>query len=113
VAVNADSLATWFRDVLGEVATWEGVALPPVVHRVPTSGDFLEAVRRGLGWGLLPEHQLRPGLADGSLVRIGADVVDVPLHWMRWRLDSPLLDRLGTAVMTVAGRQLRPATSRR
>src|SRR5277367_1676014 len=27
VAVNADSLAAWFRDVLGEVATWEGTAV--------------------------------------------------------------------------------------
>jgi LysR family transcriptional regulator, chromosome initiation inhibitor len=199
VAVNADTLATWFRDVVAEVAGWDGVALrlhvedqafsadllrrgevlaavtsdptpvqgcrvtplgamryrpaaapayaerwrrgrgfdwaampvvvvnekdelqhdllaarglgaPPVVHRVPTSEDFLEAVRRGLGWGLLPEQQLRPGLADGSLVRLGAERVDVPLHWMRWRLESPLLERLGAAVMTVAARALRPAT---
>ena len=198
VAVSADTLATWFRDVVGEVAGWDGVALrlhvedqafsadllrrgevlaavtsdptpvqgcrvtplgamryrpaaspayaerwrrgrahdwaampvvrvnekdelqhdllaargvasPPVVHRVPTSGDFLEAVRRGLGWGMLPEQQLRPGLADGSLVRLGTDVVDVPLHWMRWRLESPLLERLGSQVLAVAGRTLRPA----
>ena len=27
VAVNADSLATWFRGVVGEVAGWEGVRL--------------------------------------------------------------------------------------
>jgi LysR family transcriptional regulator (chromosome initiation inhibitor) len=27
VAVNADSLATWFRDVLSSVAGWDGVAL--------------------------------------------------------------------------------------
>lgn len=198
VAVNADSLATWFGDVVSEVGTWGSVALrlhvedqawsadllrrgevlaaitsdptpvqgcrvarlgamryrpaaspayaerwrrgrghdwaampvvrfndkdllqhdllaarglgdPPVVHRVPTSADFLEAVRRGLGWGLLPEQQLRPGLADGSLVRLGStsDVVDVPLHWMRWRLDSPALSRLGDAVADAARRLLR------
>lgn len=200
VAVNADSLATWFRRVVAEVAGWDAVALrihvedqafssdllrrgevlaaitsdpspvqgcrvtalgamrylpaaspayaerwrrgrghdwarmpvirlnekddlqhdllaarglgdPPVVHRVPTSDDFLEAVRRGLGWGLLPEHQLEPGLRDGSLVRLsGGYRVDVLLHWMRWRLDSPALARLGETVMTVAGRELRPAT---
>ncbi len=198
VAVNADSLATWFRDVIGDVAGWEGVALrlevedqaysadllrrgevlaavtsdptpvqgcrvtllgalryrpaaspafaarwrrgrapdwermpvvrlnekdelqhdllaergvadPPVVHRVPTSQDFLEAVRRGLGWGLIPEPQLRPALRDGSLVRLGNYRVDVPLHWMRWRLDSPLLARLDQRVLTAAARALRPA----
>jgi LysR family transcriptional regulator (chromosome initiation inhibitor) len=184
VAVNADSLATWFRPVLGEVAGWEGVSFrlavedqafsadllrrgevlaavtsdptpvqgcrtttlgamryrpaaspavaerwrhgrgtdwarmpvvvlnekddlqhrelarrgvvePTVRHRVPSSDDFLAAVRLGLGWGMLPEQQLAPGLADGSLVRLGRTSVDVPLHWVRWRLASPTLDRLG------------------
>src|SRR4051794_3752768 len=146
VALNADSLATWFRDVLREVAGWSDVVLrlhvedqafsadllrggdvlaavtsepvavqgcsverlgslryrpaaapgladrwrrgrghdwasmpvvrfnekdalqhgvleahgvpgPAVVHRVPTSADFHEAVRLGLGWGMIPEPQ--------------------------------------------------------
>src|SRR3954469_20516545 len=146
VAVNADSLSTWFRGALGEVATWTDVALrlyvedqafsadqlrggdvlaavtsepvavqgcsvehlgllryvpaatpdfaerwrrgrghdwaampavrfnekdalqhgvmeahgvpePAIVHRVPTSADFHEAVRLGLGWGMIPEPQ--------------------------------------------------------
>ncbi|WP_432478208.1 LysR family transcriptional regulator ArgP [Nocardioides sp. GXQ0305] len=190
VGVNADSLATWFADVLAEAATWDDVALrvsvedqawssdllrrgdvlgvvtsdptpvqgcrvtplgamryrpaaapalaerwrrgrghdwermpvvvvnekdalqhdvltsrgvaPALVHRVPTSHDFLAAVRAGLGWGMLPEQQLSPGLADGSLVRLPGGHVDVPLHWMRWRLASPALDRLGDAVATAA-----------
>lgn len=192
VAVNADSLATWFRDVLGELAGWSdvrlrlhvedqafsadllrsggvlaavtsepvavqgcsverlghlryapaaapelarrwrrgrgpdwaampmvvfnekdslqhdvlaarGVGEPPVVHRVPTSADFLEAVRLGLGWGMIPEPQL-----DDRLVPLGSRLhVDVPLHWQRWRLDSPVLDRLTDVVRRAAGRMLR------
>ncbi|WP_121254358.1 LysR family transcriptional regulator ArgP [Nocardioides ferulae] len=199
VAVNADSLATWFRDVVAEIGGWPGVALqlqvedqaysvdhlrrgevlaavtsdpvpvqgcsveplgvlryrpaaapgfaerwrvgrghdwaampvvvfndldtlqhdllrgrgvdqsPPVVHRVPTSADFLAAVRSGLGWGVLPEPQLEPAVADGSLVPLaGRARVDVPLHWQRWRLGSPLLDRLTAAVRAAARTQLRP-----
>jgi LysR family transcriptional regulator (chromosome initiation inhibitor) len=197
VALNADSLATWFRDVLGEVAGWGGVSLtlhvedqafsadhlrsgdvlaavtsdpvavqgcsveplgrlryvpaaapgllarhrlargpdwarmpvvvfnekdalqhdvlrlhgveaPPLRHRVPTSADFLEAVRLGLGWGAVPEPQLRPALADGSLVALGSrGHVDVPLFWQRWRIDSPTLDRLGDAVRRSARAHLR------
>ena len=156
VAVNADSLATWFRDVVGTVAGWDDVTLrlhvedqawsadllrtgealaavtseavavqgcstqplgvlryrpaaapafadrwrrgsgfdwgrmpvmvfndkdrlqhdlleargitPAVTHRVPTSADFHEAVRLGLGWGLVPEPQLDADLAAGRLV---------------------------------------------
>ena len=81
-------------------------AEPAVVHRVPTSHDFLMAIRSGLGWGMLPEQQLAPGVADGSLVRLPGPHVDVPLHWRRWRLASPALDRLGEAV-TAAARSLR------
>lgn len=188
VAVNADSLATWFRGVVAEVAGWEGATLrlhvedqgwsadllrrgevlaavtsdpvavqgcsveqlgvmryrpaataafaerwrvgrgfdwarmpvvvfndkdalqhdllvarglgvPPVVHRVPTSADFHEAVRLGLGWGLLPRAQLDPDLESGALVLLSSrDHVDVPLFWQRWRLASPALDRLTEAV---------------
>ena len=97
-------------DLQHDLLAARGVGEPAVMHRVPTSHDFLEAVRRGLGWGLLPEAQLRPGLSDGSLVKLGGYVVDVPLHWMRWRLDSPALTRLGDVVATVAGRELRPPT---
>ena len=188
VAVNADSLATWFRDVLSAAADWDGIALrlrvedqaytagllrsgdvlaavtsepsavqgcaveplgvlrygaaaapafverwrarsrtawtgsgcrswcstrrtrsstrywpargvtARTVHQVPTSTDFHEAARRGLGWCLVPEPQLLPDLAAGTLVRLpgrdSANRVDVPLFWQRWRLDSPALARL-------------------
>jgi len=196
VAVNADSLATWFRDVLGDVATWGGAGLrldvedqafstellrsgdclaavtsdpvavqgcsveplgrlryrpaaapglaasyrsgrrldwsrlpmvvfnrkddlqhellarhgataPPVVHRVPTSADFHEAVRLGLGWGMLPNPQLVPDLADGRLEVLSRDTTDVLLHWQRWRLDSPALDRLTESVRRAAAASLR------
>ena len=197
VAVNADSLTTWFRDVLATAAGWDGTAirlqvedqaysqqllrsgdvlaavtsdpeavqgcsveplgalryvpaaaaafagrwrrgrapdwaampavvfgakddlqqdmlrrrgvpqLPPVVHQVPTSADFLAAVRIGLGWGMLPELQARADLADGQLVRVSGDVLDVPLFWQRWRLDSPRLTTLTDAVREAAGRHLR------
>ena len=197
VAVNADSLTTWFRDVLGTVAEWDGTAIrlqvedqaysqqllrsgdvlaavtsdpeavqgcsveplgalryvpaaatafadrwrrgpapdwaamptvvfgtkddlqqdmlrrhgvprrPPVVHQVPTSADFYEAVRIGLGWGMLPEPQARADLAAGRLVRLSSDVLDVPLFWQRWRLDSPRMATLTAAVRDAAGRHLR------
>jgi LysR family transcriptional regulator, chromosome initiation inhibitor len=201
VAVNADSLAAWFRDVLAEVATWEGTSIrlrvedqgysqellrrgdvlaavtsdpaavqgcrvdplgalrylpaaspaiadrwrrdqapdwaampvvvfnekddlqhellrrqgvehgPPVIHRIPSTADFYAAVRLGLGWGMLPEPQARADLASGGLVLLSPDVIDVPLHWQRWRLDSLRLTALTDAVRAAAARHLlhRPA----
>jgi LysR family transcriptional regulator (chromosome initiation inhibitor) len=196
VAVNADSLAAWFRDVLAEVTTWEGTSIrlrvedqgysqellrrgdvlaavtsdpaavqgcsvdplgalrylpaaapsladrwrrgaapdwaampvvifndkddiqhellrrhgveqgPPVVHQVPSTADFYAAVRMGLGWGMLPEPQARADLASGELIRLSGDVIDIPLHWQRWRLDSPKLTALTAAVRTAAASHL-------
>ena len=198
VAVNADSLAVWFHDVLAEVAAWDGTAIklriedqaysqellrrgdvlaavtsdpaavqgcsveplgalrylpaaapavadrwrrgespdwaampvmvfndkddlqhellrrhgiehgPAVVHQVPSSADFYAAIRAGLGWGMLPEPQARVDLAAGALVRLSGDAIDVPLYWQRWRLDSPKLAALTTAVRTAAARHLQP-----
>jgi LysR family transcriptional regulator (chromosome initiation inhibitor) len=196
VAVNADSLASWFRDVLAAATAWEGTSIrlrvedqgysqellrrgdvlaavtsdptavqgcsvdslgalrylpaaapsvvarwrrgaapdwaampvvifndkddlqhellrrhgveqgPLVVHQVPSTADFYAAIRMGLGWGMLPESQARADLAAGELVRLSGDVIDIPLHWQRWRLDSPKLAALTAAVRGAASHLL-------
>ncbi len=91
-----------------QVLAAHGASRPTVVHRVPSTADFLEAVRCGLGWGLVPRSQLDPEVASGDLVRLpGAKPVDVELHWQRWRLDSPGLDALTDDVRRAAARSLR------
>jgi LysR family transcriptional regulator (chromosome initiation inhibitor) len=85
-----------------------GASRPRVVHRVPSTADFLQAVRAGLGWGLVPAHQLTSQMARGDLVRMpGAAPVDVDLFWQRWRLQSPALDTLTSDVRTAARSGLR------
>jgi LysR family transcriptional regulator (chromosome initiation inhibitor) len=69
-----------------------GVTEPDTMHLVPTSADFHEAVRLGLGWGMLPEPQLLPDLEADRLVTLGGRTHrDVHLHWQRWRIDSQAL----------------------
>lgn len=86
-----------------DVLAARGVGRPVVVHRVPSTADFHEAVRKGLGWGMIPELHLVPEVAAGALVRLpGTRPVDVPLHWQRWRLDSPALAELTDAVRRAA-----------
>lgn len=85
-----------------------GVERPPVVHRVPSTADFLEAILCGLGWGMVPEQQFRPGAAAGDLLPLpGATAVGVSLHWQRWRLESPALDALSAAVRQAAAESMR------
>ena len=87
------------HDVLRE----RGVTEPDTIHLVPTSADFHEAVRVGLGWGMLPEPQLLPDLESGRLVTLGGRTHhDVHLHWQRWRIDSTALHQLTDAVRRAA-----------
>jgi LysR family transcriptional regulator, chromosome initiation inhibitor len=82
-------------------------------HSVPSSADFARAVELGLGWGLLPDAQALPALADGRLVELtpgrGADVT---LWWQHWNLSSPLLERVTDAVRRVARNHLHPVPLR-
>jgi LysR family transcriptional regulator (chromosome initiation inhibitor) len=80
----------------------------PPRHYVPASADFATAVLLGFGWALVPEQQSVPALADGRLVRLDGQPVDVPLHWQRWKLDSPVLARIEDAVVGAARAVLRP-----
>jgi len=85
-----------------------GPQVRPPRHFVPTSQDFARAVRAGLGWGMLPEQQCRDDLAAGHLLELAPELaVDVDLHWQRWTLWSPLLDRVSDRVREAAARELR------
>lgn len=81
-------------------------AAAPPRHRVPASQDFATAVELGLGWGLLPSFQPAAGLADGSLVPLGDDPLDVPLYWQQWNLTSDLLDDVADEVVAEGRRVL-------
>ncbi|MDQ1205921.1 LysR family transcriptional regulator ArgP [Microbacterium sp. SORGH_AS_0862] len=74
---------------------------------VPGSHAFADAVRGGLGWGMLPDLQTGADLADGSLVLLPGSPVDVPLYWQQWNLTSSLLDAVADAVAETASRALR------
>lgn len=91
-----------------ELLTARGGLRPPV-HEVPSSEAFVAAVLAGLGWGMVPEHQLGGALEDGRLVRVAGGHRDVPLYWQRWRLASSRLDRLSEAVAGAAA-GLRPVS---
>lgn len=75
----------------------------PPAHYVPSNREFLEGIRLGLGWSLLPEGQAQEALADESLVVLDENHhVDVSLHWQRWRISSPTLDHVTELVNRAA-----------
>jgi LysR family transcriptional regulator, chromosome initiation inhibitor len=81
-----------------------GPGIDPPRHYVPASWDFLQAVRLGFGWGMLPDLQSRDLVADGSLALLSPDAfLDVPLYWQQWRVELPALSRVAGALSGAAG----------
>jgi LysR family transcriptional regulator (chromosome initiation inhibitor) len=80
----------------------------PPAHFVPVSASFSEAIRLGLGWGLVPESAAQAGIAAGDLAELApGHHLDVPLYWQYWRLESPVLSALTAAVQAAASTALR------
>ena len=76
-------------------------------HYVPASQDFGDAIRLGLGWGLIPEVQCGPDIADGRLIELAPErPFDVPLYWQRWKTASRVLDVLSSTVREVSAEYL-------
>jgi len=79
----------------------------PPQQFVPSTYAYLQAIVRGLGWGMLPEHLSAPLLAEGRLVDLAEDCpVDTPLYWHRWSLTLRLLETLTRSVHAVARTEL-------
>jgi LysR family transcriptional regulator (chromosome initiation inhibitor) len=82
--------------------------LDPPIHYVPAAAAFVEAIRLGLGWGLVPEQIARDGIAAGRFVDLTPGRhLDVPLYWQYWRMESTVLTALTAAVRKAAGTALR------
>lgn len=81
--------------------------LQPPRHYVPGSSAFAQAVRLGLGWGMVPDLQAggEPQLLDFD----PEGAVDVRLFWQQWRLRSRALERVAAAVRAQADVALLPA----
>ncbi|WP_296942518.1 LysR family transcriptional regulator ArgP [uncultured Massilia sp.] len=78
-------------------------------HYVPSSDPYVQAIRLGLGYGLLPLEQCAAMLASGALVDLAPGLhVDVPLYWHAWRIQPPRLERMGTALVKGARAVLLP-----
>lgn len=75
-------------------------------HLIPSTDDIARAVRRGLGWAMIPSRQAESLVEDGALVLLGGPAVRTPLYWQRWKEHSSLLDALSTEVLAEAREQL-------
>jgi len=91
-----DPLQAQLRGRVTGQSTWDGVA----THYVPDSWRYATAIEAGMGWGMLPELQLRQ---LPELHRLDdAWSIEVPLYWQRWSMGSRALDSFGRILMSAA-----------
>jgi LysR family transcriptional regulator (chromosome initiation inhibitor) len=78
-------------------------------HYIPASETFAQAIRLGLGYGMLPLEQCAGMLASGELVDLAPALhADVPLYWHAWRIQPARLERMGAALVKAARGVLLP-----
>ena len=70
-----------------------------VKHTVGSSEAFVKAALAGIGYGLIPEVQIREELRDGRLINITPDLVmDQLLYWHHWQLESGVVKALTNTI---------------
>lgn len=82
-------------------------AANPPRHYLPANAEFLRAIELGLGWGMIADQQQLTDAERQNLVDLSpGTVVDVPLYWQQWALDSAVLNELGALIDAAAERTL-------
>ena len=75
---------------------------PPVTY-LPSVSEFDRAVRRGMGWGILPQREVAVEVQRGHLRElVPGRHSDVTLFWQHWRLGSAVMGDLTDAVVGAA-----------
>src|SRR6476620_9296083 len=78
-------------------------SLLPPRHYVPAAQEFGDAIRWGMGWGMMPEIEIGEDLLAGRLEALAPRAhVDVALHWQQWRRGSAALNDVAAAVRAAA-----------
>ena len=64
-------------------------------HLIPSAESFVTAIRLGLGYGMVPELQLKMEREDSNIIGLFPELtVDIPLYWHHWNQQSAPLNNL-------------------
>lgn len=113
-ARNAPVVAYTRKDSLTSSFLLRQLGLPEGAypcHYVPGAEPHFNAIRYGLGYGMVPELLLTEALAQGEVVDLVEHApLDIALYWHTWRVQSPRMENLSRQIIEAAPKRLaRPA----
>ncbi len=77
------------------------------MHMLPSSDGFVEWVKLGMAWGMVPISQVVNELKTGELIELTpGNAIDVKLYWHLWGLDTALTLSLTEALKKAAKKAL-------
>jgi len=90
-----------FRMALGEIPA------PLPSHYIPSSEKFAYFISSGWAYGMLPKQQSQPLVDTGKIINLApGSSIPVALYWHCWNLESRVLQKLSSSLITGAGRLL-------
>ncbi|MEQ5774328.1 LysR family transcriptional regulator ArgP [Thalassospira sp. NFXS8] len=75
-------------------------------HTMPSSQGFVTMAEQGIAYAVVEEHQAAPGILAGRLVQPCRYVIERPLFWHHWNMESRLFSRVNDIVRDEARRFL-------
>lgn len=82
-------------------------AEPKTIHLLPSSEGFVKAALAGLGFGMMPELQVKDLIDNGQLVDVVPGYAqDISLYWHFWQAESPVMAQVRQSVIKAAQRHL-------
>ena len=99
------------KDTLQSSFLQEALGLPEGAypcHYVPGATSHFNAIRYGLGYGMVPELLLKAN-TDGELVEMltPKTPADVALYWHTWKVQSPRMEQLSRQIIAAARSMLK------
>jgi len=78
-------------------------------HYVPGAEAHFNAIRYGLGYGMVPELLVAESLRRGEVVDLAPRApLDVALYWHTWTVQSPRMEQLSRQIIEAAPKILAP-----
>jgi len=110
-ARNAPVVAYTHKDTLQSSFLLDRLGLPEGAypcHYVPGAASHFNAIRYGLGYGMVPELLLKASAAKNEIAHLAPSrPLELALYWHTWKVQSPRMENLSRQIIAAAGKILK------